>query len=66
MSDFPLSVLSFSSIVTFGTMRRRRIATRKVADPTLTKGKVKPPRLYSAEPRAGPDKNFKNQTNLIQ
>jgi hypothetical protein len=47
-------------------MMRRRIATRKVADPTLTKGKVKPPRLYSAEPRAGPDKHFKNQTKLIQ
>jgi hypothetical protein len=54
VSDFPPSVLSLASVVTFGTMMRRKIATKRVTDPTLINGKVKPPRLYKAEPRAGP------------
>ena len=35
---------------------RSKIATKRVTDPTLINGKVKPPRLYKAEPRAGPKK----------
>ncbi len=65
VSDFPPSVLSLASVVTFGTMMRRKIATKRVTDPTLINGKVKPPRLYKAEPRAGPKKHLLTYVILL-
>ena len=55
VSDLPPSVLSFSSILTLGTMNRRSMATTRVTDPTLKKGRVNPPTPYKADPNAGPE-----------
>jgi hypothetical protein len=46
-------------------MMRRKIATKRVTDPTLINGKVKPPRLYKAEPRAGPKKHLLTYVILL-
>ena len=40
---------------TSGTTKKRPIATTKPNDPTDKNGNGKPPRLYRAEPTAGPE-----------
>ena len=52
--DFPPSALSLRSGLTFGTMKRSKMAMARSMDPTDRKGKVKPPTLYKADPTAGP------------
>ena len=54
VSDFPPSALSLTSGLTFGMMKRRRMAMARATDPTDRKGNLKPPASYKADPTAGP------------
>ncbi len=48
-------LLLLLSVVTFGTTQKIMMATRNAIDDTTTYGRVKPPAMYRAEPKAGPE-----------
>ena len=54
VSGFPPSPLSLGSGLTFGMMKRRKMAMARSTDPKDRKGKMKPPASYKADPTAGP------------
>ena len=58
VSDFPPSPFSLWSGLTLGMMMRSRMAIARVTDPTVMKGRVKPPAPYRADPTAGPVKKY--------